>query len=209
MIPSVVRFREYPHATVLRLCTLLVTLHRSPGCLVLPACVELGRRTPRLLRPLVRRLAPAPQHCMAPSTTLLRLAARRAASPAFAALRAAPSAHASAQPRRAFHSGSSSENRLKLDEVDEQNAAEHDTLHENKEYLQHEKNLVRLRRLCQARDERNETRSGEDKFGQPAELSIGERMAVLRTTALSTADVTVVRGAKAAVEMATSSGATT
>ncbi|GJN87787.1 hypothetical protein Rhopal_000742-T1 [Rhodotorula paludigena] len=78
---------------------------------------------------------------MAPSTTLLRLAARRAASPAFAALRAAPSAHASAQPRRAFHSGSSSENRLKLDEVDEQNAAEHDTLHENKEYLQHEKNL--------------------------------------------------------------------
>lgn len=85
-------------------------------------------------------------------TTLLHLAARRAA-PAVA------SRHAAAV--RPFQSAAHQDNKLRLKgENGEVVPAEHDTLHENKEYLEHEKNLVRRplfqhsrRRLARARDQ--------------------------------------------------------
>ncbi|BGP37120.1 NAD-dependent malic enzyme, mitochondrial [Rhodotorula kratochvilovae] len=69
-------------------------------------------------------------------TTLLRLAARRAA-PAIS-----PRGPAAPLPRaRHFQSAAHQENKLRLQGKEAQEAAEHDTLHENKEYLEHEKNL--------------------------------------------------------------------
>jgi len=80
-------------------------------------------------------------------TALLRLATRRAASPALAVR---PAAAGPSAPR-SFHSAShqdSPSHKLRLQTEEGQAVApEHDTLHENQEYTEHEKNLVRRRPL--------------------------------------------------------------
>ncbi|GAA5933408.1 hypothetical protein JCM3775_000681 [Rhodotorula graminis] len=75
-------------------------------------------------------------------TALLRLATRRAASPAFAAR---PAAVGPSAPSRSFQSAAHQESpshKLRLQTEEGQAVApEHDQLHENQEYTEHEKNL--------------------------------------------------------------------